>query len=106
MTTLLVSVAANARDKFEKDGVTYEVTISAIINNVILTDGKSVVPLNGEFTIPNEVEHNGVWYTVTDIESVAFFGNTSLRSVTIPASVERIGIRIFGGCTNLTEIKV
>jgi hypothetical protein len=52
--------------------------------------------------IPDEIE--GLPVTVIDID--AFYGCTSLTSVTIPASVTSIGWRAFPGCMSLTNIAI
>ncbi len=45
-------------------------------------------------------------YTVTSVGSSAFYGCTSLKSLTISHTVESIGDNAFFGCTSLTYIKV
>ncbi len=40
----------------------------------------------------------------TRIEDEAFYGDTSITSVTIPAGVTHIGLFAFGGCENLREM--
>lgn len=54
--------------------------------------------------IPSEIYIGLVKYTVTGIESDAFYRCTSLRSVTIPDTVTRIEYRAFQDCSNLTDV--
>lgn len=60
----------------------------------------------GDLVIPSSVTYEGNEYRVVRIANVAFFGCTSLTSVTIPASVKHIGDEVFCDCTSLTTITV
>ena len=66
-----------------------------------LMNGKSAT---GDVVIPAEVEYNGRKYSVTTIYYPAFWNNTAITSVNIPASVNSIGPSVFGSCTSLTSI--
>lgn len=58
----------------------------------------------GEVTIPTQVTHEGVTYTVTAIGYAAFFGCEELTSVKIPESVTSIAEDAFYSCTKLSGI--
>ncbi|MBQ3094315.1 MAG: leucine-rich repeat protein [Clostridia bacterium] len=45
-------------------------------------------------------------YPVTAIGNAAFYGCTTLTTVTIPSTVKTIGQNAFGSCTNLTSVTV
>ena len=66
-----------------------------------LMNGKSAT---GDVVIPAEVEYKGRKYRVTTIYFPAFWNNTAITSVKIPASVNSIRPSVFGGCTSLTSI--
>ena len=57
-------------------------------------------------TIPDIVTHDGTTYSVTSIGSSAFFGCSSLTSITIPESVTSIGNSAFSSCSSLTSIVI
>ncbi len=60
----------------------------------------------GEAIVPSAVIKDGVTYTVSAIDTKAFFGNALVRLVAIPASVIRIGDGAFGNCVSLEKIIV
>ncbi|MBO4721901.1 MAG: leucine-rich repeat protein, partial [Muribaculaceae bacterium] len=74
--------------------------------SVVLTASNQKHEFSGEIIIPKEIEYLGISYIVTGIDSHAFFGCTSLKSVKIPNSVTEIGSYAFSGCTGLTSVKI
>ncbi|MCQ2375763.1 MAG: leucine-rich repeat protein [Salinivirgaceae bacterium] len=58
----------------------------------------------GNVKIPNVVTYNGTIYSVTSIKEHAFFGCSSLTSITIPNTITSIDNYAFNGCTSLKEV--
>lgn len=87
-----------------KTGATFTVTVAAATNTFFfdLTTG-TITGYNGTDTvvvIPSKI--NGI--PVETIGNAAFQDNTTITSVTIPASVTEIGSNAFADCTNLTSV--
>ena len=57
-----------------------------------------VVYYEGDIVIPKSVEYEGSSFLVTWIGGSAFYGCSSLTSITIPEGVTSIGERAFSGC--------
>lgn len=63
--------------------------------------------LAGNLYLNDELVENLVFTeSITDIPYVAFFGCTSLKSVTFSDKTEHIGESAFYGCSNLSEINI
>ncbi len=85
-------------------GATFTITVTAPSRDFTFdaTTG-TIKKYNGNdavVNIPSEI--NGT--PVTKIGEDAFQDNTTITSVTIPASVTEIGANAFAGCTNLTSV--
>ena len=59
-----------------------------------------------EFTIPTQVEENGITFRVTEIDDAAFRNCSALTSITIPEGIVRIGKLAFAECSSLTSITI
>ena len=55
------------------------------------------------YTVPPQVEYNGLIFNVTSIADRAFY-NSKLRSITLPNTLRRIGEFAFSECYNLTSV--
>lgn len=87
-----------------KTGATFTVTVAAATSKFDFdkTTG-TITKYNGTDTvvvIPSKISS----WPVTKIGEAAFQDNSTITSVTIPASVTEIGSNAFAGCTNLTSV--
>ena len=78
------------------------VTITAVSDRTKVSRGLYVTVVNGEFTIPAEI--NGK--SVTCIGAFAFSTSVGLTSLTIPDSVTVIGTNAFYGCSELKSVTI
>ena len=100
--TLLLTVSMSAfAQEFPYNGINYKI-LSEEDKTVEVYIGAS---FNGsELIIPEKVTYSEKEYTVTAIEESAFFKNTSVTSVSIPATMKTIGNEAFQNCSNLTSL--
>ena len=102
----------------------YTITIKALSSNTELESVNKAFTVTGDFVFAVRddstgivvVKYNGTASTLTvpntvaglpvvEIGAQAFEGNTKLKSVTRPATIEIIGRRAFAECKNLLEVK-
>ena len=102
----------------------YTITIKALSGNTELESVNRAFTVTGDFVFAVRddstgivvVKYNGTASTLTvpntvaglpvvEIGAQAFEGNTKLKSVTLPATIEIIGRRAFAECKNLLEVK-
>ena len=60
--------------------------------------------LSGDVVIPSTVTYGGTTYSVTSIEENAFYGCSSITSVTISENITSIGYQAFNNCSNLATV--
>ncbi len=79
--------------------------------NIISTTDKTAeviraIPFDGKVAIPAMAVINGDYYTVIGIGNNAFKNDTSLRSISLPPSIQYIGNDAFNGCTQLKQTSI
>lgn len=57
-------------------------------------------------SVPGSVTYSGTTYKIRTIEAGAFANKTSLKNVTIPSSVTRLGNGVFRNCTSLSSVTI
>lgn len=80
-----------------------EVSIYSDGNATALIQEATPAP-KGVLTIPGSVSDGAVIYSVTAIEHDAFYQNSGITSVVVPASVETIRAAAFNQCANLKSV--
>lgn len=71
----------------------------------VVTINEQPTNLLGNIVIENSIVYNGISYSVTAIESYAFYRCADIESIEISDSVTTIGEYAFAGCSLLTSVK-
>ena len=108
LLVLMTSITASAYEWTDANGTVWNFDISG--SNATLYKGWQVSCISGtipnDLTIPATVFNGETPYTVTSIESHAFYNCSSLTSINIPDGVSSIGAYAFYGCSSLTSINI
>ena len=88
---------------FQSGELYYNITSSSEPYTVEVYDANSSIT---SVIIPETITYDGTTYSVTSIGFSAFYGCTSLTSITIPNSVTSIGDYAFSNCYGLTIITI
>ena len=106
---MLTSLSVWANETFTVGDLTYIlVSESSKTVNVNCYSSEKEMQADYELVIPASVTNpnNSTLYTVIGIDCSAFMNKTNLKSVSIPASMTRIGQQAFDGCTNLETVSI
>ena len=95
-------MTAGAYD-FESGGIYYNILPGG--DNAVEVTSADSNEYSGDVSIPAEVTHDGMTYSVTKVGSRAFYMCSSLTSVSMP-SVETIDSMAFFYCDNLTSVEM
>ncbi len=93
---------------FTKNGISYTVTAdpTEIEPGVVSIESvdKTVIDKAGDYTIAGTVRNNSYNYTVKEIKTSAFNGCDNIESITVPNTVEKLGVNAIAGNLNLKSI--
>lgn len=93
---------------FTKNGISYTVTADPTETEPgvvsIESVDKTVVDEAGDYTIAGTVRNNGYNYVVKEIKASAFNGCDNIESITVPNTVEKLGVNAIAGNLNLKSI--
>lgn len=100
LTDFMSVRAAAMTDYFVKGNADAHLTWEIKSDNTLKITG--CVGVFTDLVIPSSIDG----YKVTEIADEAFVGNTSIKSVSIPSSVMRIGTWAFGNCASLESVEL
>lgn len=90
------------------NGVNYTLNQIDKTATVTYTEQNSLSNYEGALSIvvPETVEYEGAYYTVTNIGDEAFNNCWGLKSVSLPSTLQSIGKLAFGYCTSLRSVEI
>lgn len=94
-----------------KQIATCDISHEGLLFNILSEDNKTAIlvgynNIHETVDIPSVISINEQDYSVVAIKDHSFSNCSELISITIPTSVETIGIAAFSGCSNLKEINL
>lgn len=100
---MFLSLAVNAQDAVEIDGIYYKLDINTKTAEVTRHLHHTY---SGDVVIPSKVTKDEVDYSVTSIGKEAFYLSTELVSVTISDHVTNIADHAFDACWSLASVNI
>ena len=94
------NVANDGYIYFLNDGIRYK------LRDGVATTTRQPTNVSGEIIIPESIMYKNTIYSVTSIGNYAFYGCSSLMSISIPNSVTSIGDSAFSNCSSLASIVI
>lgn len=106
---LLCATAVSAHD-FEVDCIYYRVTNESVKEVAVSFYGNAFDEIDDEYigyvVIPSNVIYNNTHYTVTSIDSEAFWGCSSVTGISIPNSISSIDGSAFKDCNKIKKVEL
>jgi len=100
ITIICCAVLFSNAQTFDQNGITYEIIDSSNLEVGVLAGCQPVV------NIPNQVNYNSQNYTVVNILDSAFNSCSSLTTLSLPDTLEYIGLFAFNNNSNLTDLTI
>ena len=101
-TVALTALSSAGATTYEVNGILYTILneTSAMVYGPASTD------IAGAVTLPEKVTIEGKEYTLTGIDGTAFKDCANITSVTLPATIDSIGLQAFNGCSAMKSINL
>lgn len=111
LLTLLSFVASakmqeSPRIDFNISGVNYTILSYQSLTVAVVPYSQGGGKYEGDIVIPATVEYGGKTWTVIEIADKTFSGNSTITSVTLPSTIQKIGSYAFNGSSNISPIKI
>ena len=103
--TIIESIEPQVGDKFEVDGLWYEILTMGETNTVKVINNSNYKNLQ-TVSIPNSITFGGTKFDVVEVGGSSFAFCKNLTSVTIGNSVTTIGWNAFYECSGLTSVTI
>jgi len=109
LSILLYGIEHVSAYNFTVDGITY--TNSSSSTCYVTYRGETYLAnindgYSGDIVIPSSVTYDNREFKVTAVGENAFYGCTSLASVSLPSTIEDIGEYAFSGCSSLRSVNI
>lgn len=95
---LALSVFSNA-ETFVQDGIIYETTCDSTVKVIKVYNHEYIV-------IPETVNNGKITYTITEIDSMAFYFLFRTKKVVLPSTLKKIRRHAFFNCNELSAIQI
>lgn len=107
--TMTAATAPTKATKFVYNGLVYTTVAKKFECKVQkagtkAADGTTVAVYEGDIVIPEKAVYDGNEFTVVDVPTAVFKGNTTVTSVVLPNTLTKLNDGTFDSCTALTSV--
>lgn len=99
LVAIVFGLNLNAKT-FDADSLTFK----TLTSSTVAVTASTTFEYSGALTIPSTVTYDGLTYSVTEIDRLAFRNCVGLTEISLPTSVTAISQMAFDGCTSLSKI--